>query len=73
MQALRMTKIKAWVGDHPRGIMICRGVRDILSLNRLPIKEGPINSTCVFRGQGVKKNKAGENGVLNQPLTSTHN
>jgi hypothetical protein len=57
MQALRMTKIKAWVGDHPRGIMICRGVRDILSLNRLPIKEGLINSTCIFRSQAVKRTR----------------
>ena len=45
MQALCMTKIKAWVGDHPRGITICRGVRDILSLNRLPDWEELMNST----------------------------
>jgi hypothetical protein len=53
MQALRMTKIKAWVGDHPRGITICRGVRDILSLNRLPAREELTDSTCVVMCQAV--------------------
>jgi len=53
MQALRMTKIKAWLGDHPRGITICRGVRDILSLNRLPIGEGITDSTCYNGSQVV--------------------
>ena len=57
MQALRMTKIKAWLGDHPRGITICRGVRDILSLNRLPVKEDIMNITCTCESQVVKRTR----------------